>query len=441
MYFVINYKEYCEAIGEQFDGTTPSWFYRIQKQAIETIRKEIVDVKIFPINNAMLHCLKKQWMPSVIEGIAKQIFYTYNNEYFLNNGVFANRSYSQTQYGEGPVTREDYLNAINMACTPCVNAFIDTGWFCKNMNIKFDKDKYYVKYDPVFKDINWGQIGGVLEDQLDLIEYLSDNYTTINQLLLTKNELNNKINGVEAELQAVAESKQDKLDGLATFAKGKFLHTNSTSGELEWTDLITPILDNFYTKDESDAKFATITRLEEETTRATTAESKLQEDLETAVESFTQALTEEATTRSEADENLASRIDTKSHVVISENKGVGSDVAKSIEVDSVVWNLPTAEDKMDLLGSVPGHTDLPYNLSYFHYITPTEDKITVTAKTISLDNKKTQGEYSLDVMGATNTTAGLMTAADKVKLGDAQSKVKYSATEPEGSKDGDIWMF
>jgi len=236
MYFVITYKEYCEAMGETYEGTTPNWFYRIQHQAIETIRKEIVDVLIFPKNSAMLHNLKPQWMPMVIQGISRQIFYTYNNEYFLNNGAFANRSYSQTQYGEGPVNEAAYQNAIGMVCTPALNSFLGTGWLCKKMGVKFDKDKYYVKYAPSYKDVNWGQIGGNIIDQLDLIDYLADHYVVFNDFFEFKNTTIHNFESVDANIAVLTEaigSKQDNLKGLATYAANRTLVTDA-EGNVIW---------------------------------------------------------------------------------------------------------------------------------------------------------------------------------------------------------------
>jgi len=57
-----------------------------------------------------------------------------------------------------------------------------------------------------------------------------------------------------------------------------------------------------------------------------------------------------------------------------------------------------------------------YNLPYFFETTADATKATVTAHTVTLDGNKTHGQYSLDVVSATTTVAGLMSAADKDKL-------------------------
>jgi len=79
--------------------------------------------------------------------------------------------------------------------------------------------------------------------------------------------------------------------------------------------------------------------------------------------------------------------------------------------------------KIDLLGTVPG-TSISYNLPYYFYVDVQENKVVVHAKTISLDNQKTQGDYTLDVNAATQTTAGLLSKDDKIKL----DKIKFVDT-------------
>ena len=69
-----------------------------------------------------------------------------------------------------------------------------------------------------------------------------------------------------------------------------------------------------------------------------------------------------------------------------------------------------------------------YNLPYFFKTEAQSDKVVVTAETVSLDGNKTHGEYSLDVLSATEEKAGLMSAADKAAL----DKVADTWTKGEG---------
>jgi len=69
-----------------------------------------------------------------------------------------------------------------------------------------------------------------------------------------------------------------------------------------------------------------------------------------------------------------------------------------------------------------------YNLPYFFETEANANKIVVKAKTVTLDGNKTHNEYTMDVLPATITTAGLMSAADKEKLNNAITDLTNYAT-------------
>jgi len=72
--------------------------------------------------------------------------------------------------------------------------------------------------------------------------------------------------------------------------------------------------------------------------------------------------------------------------------------------------------KLDLMPGDEHTNGNAYNLPYYFSTSADANKVVVKAHTVSLDGNKTYGEYTMDVAGATSTTAGLMTAADKNKL-------------------------
>jgi len=72
--------------------------------------------------------------------------------------------------------------------------------------------------------------------------------------------------------------------------------------------------------------------------------------------------------------------------------------------------LPKVDDPED-----PGF-GWEYHIPYNFEATPDAEKINVTLKTLTLDNKVTKMNFDKTLPAATTTTAGLMTAADKDKL-------------------------
>jgi len=77
-------------------------------------------------------------------------------------------------------------------------------------------------------------------------------------------------------------------------------------------------------------------------------------------------------------------------------------------------------NKLNVLPKVDDPTDpgfgWEYHIPYNFEATPDAEKINVTLKTLTLDNKVTKMNFDKTLPAATTTTAGLMTAADKDKL-------------------------
>lgn len=85
-------------------------------------------------------------------------------------------------------------------------------------------------------------------------------------------------------------------------------------------------------------------------------------------------------------------------------------------------------NKLDIMPGDEYTAGNAYNLPYFFKTEADANKVVVTAETVSLDGNKTHGEYSLDVLSATEEKAGLMSAADKAAL----DKVADTWTKGEG---------
>jgi len=107
-------------------------------------------------------------------------------------------------------------------------------------------------------------------------------------------------------------------------------------------------------------------------------------------------LTSEASTRATADTALSNAI-----------------AAEEIRAKAAEQALDTA--KLNVLGTEPV-SGQPYNLPYYFYTDEQTDKIVVHALTVTLDNNKTVGDYTLDVLPATSEKAGLMSASDKASF-------------------------
>jgi len=76
--------------------------------------------------------------------------------------------------------------------------------------------------------------------------------------------------------------------------------------------------------------------------------------------------------------------------------------------------------KLNILPKVDDPTDpgfgWEYHIPYNFEATPDAEKLNVTLKTLTLDNKVTKMDFNKSLPAVTTTTAGLMTAADKVAL-------------------------
>ena len=94
--------------------------------------------------------------------------------------------------------------------------------------------------------------------------------------------------------------------------------------------------------------------------------------------------------------------------------------------------LPLVDDPDD-----PGY-GWEYHIPYGFEFTPTAEAIALTIKTLTLDNKFTKMNFDSALPGATSTTAGLMTAADKVALDKAVDDIDGLATVARTGKVTDL---
>jgi len=85
--------------------------------------------------------------------------------------------------------------------------------------------------------------------------------------------------------------------------------------------------------------------------------------------------------------------------------------------------------KLDIMPGDAHTAGNAYNLPYYFHTNADANKVTVTAETVTLDGKKTYGSYSMDVTAATDSTAGLMSAADKIRLDSIEIPTKVSQLE------------
>jgi len=132
-----------------------------------------------------------------------------------------------------------------------------------------------------------------------------------------------------------------------------------------------------------------------------------------------------------SDQNVISATDTKYTAganvqisntnVISATDTVYDDTQVKADISSLqsgkLNKLPNVDDPTD-----PGY-GWPYHIPYDVAVSADASKIDLTLKTLTLDNNITKMNFNKSLPGATTTTAGLMTAADKTALEGKQDKL------------------
>lgn len=149
-------------------------------------------------------------------------------------------------------------------------------------------------------------------------------------------------------------------------------------------------------------------KIDDETTRAIGKENEIAQDLAAEI---TRATGVEAQLRTDlnAEVTRASTKETEIETALASEKLARE--AADAELENKKLNVP--EGVKDPEDPWKGH---PYNISYAFDIAADAEKAVVTTHTVTLDNTFTERKYSAAVPGATQATAGLMTAADKKKL-------------------------